>query len=562
MLRKLNDMKIQKRLIYSFMIVVVLVSISGILGAVLLTRADSNYSSALLENGFSQGDIGTFNTYLNKGSAVVRDIVMLTDEEDIQNSVEELEGIQDATNNALERLKETCQTKKELEYISIIDAKLPQYRELREQVVELGLANKNEEALELFRSEARPVLNEVMTAAEDLRELNVTMGNEVSDSLTVQSRITIVIILAVIIVTVCFSVSLAVKMAKSFAKPIHQVKDASAQLGEGNLDIQLDIAAKDEIGEMAQSFTEATSMMKEIIGEVRRCLEEVSHGNFDISVGMEFKGDFKDIQIALETIVESLSNTMRQISEASSQVALGSTQMAESAQSLAEGATEQAGAVEELTATIEDIAVETESSAVSASNAYEQAKGYEEEAEIGKSEMKELILAMEHISETSQKIENIIVEIEDIASQTNLLSLNASIEAARAGEAGKGFAVVADQIGKLAADSAKSAVNTREMIGLSIAEIENGNNITRRTSEALEKVIEGIKMLAQTSKNASEMSSAQAATMKQVEQGIEQISSVVQSNSAAAEETSATSEELSAQSESLNELVAQFRYKV
>lgn len=562
MLRKLNDMKIQKRLIWSFMIVVLMVSISGILGIGLLTLTDSNYSTALVENGFSQGDIGAFNTYLNKGGAVVRDIVMLTKEEDIESARAELEDIQQKTNDALEKLKETCQTDKEKEYIKQIEDRLPKYRELRDQVVELGIANKNEEALELFRTEARPVLNEIMTAAEGLKDLNVTLGNETSSSLTNQSRIVIGVIAAVIIATMGFSIILAVKMAKSFSTPIHQVKDASAKLAQGDLGVELEVTTKDEIGEMAKSFQEATGMMREVIGEVSRCLGEIADGNFDITVDTDFKGDFKDIKTALETIVDSLSNTMKQISEASSQVALGSTQMAESAQSLAEGATEQAGAVEELTATIEDIAAETESSAVTATNAYEQAKGYEKEAETGKSEMNELIQAMEHISETSQKIENIIVEIEDIASQTNLLSLNASIEAARAGEAGKGFAVVADQIGKLAADSAKSAVNTRELIGVSIAEIENGNNITRKTSEALEKVIEGIKILAQNSKNTSELSTTQAATMKQVEQGIEQISSVVQSNSAAAEETSATSEELSAQSESLNELVAQFRYKV
>ena len=85
---------------------------------------------------------------------------------------------------------------------------------------------------------------------------------------------------------------------------------------------------------------------------------------------------------------------------------------------------------------------------------------------------------MEHITEISKEIGNIITDIEDIASQTNLLALNASIEAARAGEAGKGFAVVADQIGKLAADSAKSAVNTRDLIDKTLVEIQRGNAVT------------------------------------------------------------------------------------
>jgi methyl-accepting chemotaxis protein len=166
--------------------------------------------------------------------------------------------------------------------------------------------------------------------------------------------------------------------------------------------------------------------------------------------------------------------------------------------------------------------------------------------------------AMGRINETSTKIENIISDIEDIASQTNLLSLNAAIEAARAGEAGKGFAVVADQIRKLAEQSAQSAVDTRQLIEGSLQEIAEGNKAAESASAALEEVVEGIKEIAEESKMLSEQSAEQARAMEQAESGVNQISEVVQSNSAAAQESSATSEELSAQAVSLNELVGQF----
>ena len=193
-----------------------------------------------------------------------------------------------------------------------------------------------------------------------------------------------------------------------------------------------------------------------------------------------------------------------------------------------------------------------------AADAYESAQQFVKVAQESSDEMKLLTEAMERISETSNEIESIIAEIEDIASQTNLLSLNASIEAARAGEAGRGFAVVADQIGKLAADSAKSAVNTRTLIAKSLAEVEQGNAITIKTAEALEQVMDGIKELAQGSQATSVQSTEQAETMVQVQQGVEQIAEVVQNNSASAEETSATSEELNAQSENLKALVDYF----
>lgn len=142
------------------------------------------------------------------------------------------------------------------------------------------------------------------------------------------------------------------------------------------------------------------------------------------------------------------------------------------------------------------------------------------------------------------------------------MSLNASIEAARAGEAGKGFAVVADQIGKLATDSANSAINTKRLIENTLQEIETGNEITVATTKAIEDVISGIKMLAVSTKEISDLSDDQAEAMKQLEAGVEQIAEVIQNNSAAAQESSATSEELSAQSQSLEELVAQFKIKM
>ncbi|MEG1946449.1 MAG: HAMP domain-containing methyl-accepting chemotaxis protein [Lachnospiraceae bacterium] len=556
--KKLDHMKIQKRLLVCFILVVAFASLSGIIGTILLVRTDNNYSKALVENGFSQGEIGAFNTYLNKGGAVVRDIIFLENEEDIKKSQDELTSIQTIVNEEFEALKISCQTKKELEYIAVIDEKMPLYREARDQVMELSQQNKNKEAFELFSTKARPVLNEITEAAKGLADYNVELGEEVSASLTAQSRVTVIIIIAVIVSVFFISILFARFIAKSVANPIIEVKDASAKLARGELNIEIDATTEDEIGEMISSFKEATGMMQLYIKDIAAILGEIAGGNFDVASKVEYKGDFIAIQDAITKIIVELSTTLNQINEGSEQVAMGSVQMAENAQALAEGATEQAGAVEELTATIQDLTSLVEDNAHKANASYENAKKYEGEAEDSSKEMEELTEAMGRINDTSKEIENIIAQIEDIASQTNLLSLNASIEAARAGEAGKGFAVVADQIGKLASDSANSAVNTRNLIGNTLSEIEKGNEITGKTSDSIERVIEGIKALANSSKDISDSAKSQAESMKQIEQGVEQISSVIQSNSASAEETSATSEELSAQSENLKALVEQF----
>ena len=175
--------------------------------------------------------------------------------------------------------------------------------------------------------------------------------------------------------------------------------------------------------------------------------------------------------------------------------------------------------------------------------------------------MQKLSEAMVRITETSRKIENITANIEDIASQTNLLSLNASIEAARAGDAGRGFAVVADEIRQLAEQSSKSAVDTRELIEGALKEIDDGNRAAHNAEEALTSVIDGIQSIAETSRALSEASGTQSKAMDEANEGVNQIAEVVQSNSSAAQETSATSEELSAQADTLQQLVGKFVLK-
>ena len=173
--------------------------------------------------------------------------------------------------------------------------------------------------------------------------------------------------------------------------------------------------------------------------------------------------------------------------------------------------------------------------------------------------MDKLVEAMQRISETSEMIGSVITEIEDIASQTNLLSLNASIEAARAGDAGKGFAVVADQIRTLAEQSAKAAVNTRELIESSIEEIKNGNRAAENTKKVLSNVVVDIRGLSESSKSLNEVSLTQAESMGQADAGVSRITDIIQANSATAQETSATSEELSAQATSMDEIVARIK---
>ena len=300
-----------------------------------------------------------------------------------------------------------------------------------------------------------------------------------------------------------------------------------------------------------------------IIYDMEEILGEMAGGNYTVrsKISDKYTGDFQKMYQSMRGLRDQMTETLRSIGEASEQVQSGSTNLADASQTLAEGATEQAGAVEELHATISDITMTMENTADSAEDSYVKAQQYADTADNSREEMHNMMAAMKRIDETSSRIGDIISKIESIAAQTNLLSLNASIEAARAGESGRGFVVVADQIRELADQSAKAAVDTRQLIESSIKEVTDGNRAAERAAESIEMVVEGIKQIADFSRDLKVMVENQTESMRQAEKGVNQISEVVQSNAATAQEASATSQELSAQAITLDELVGQFKLK-
>lgn len=438
---------------------------------------------------------------------------------------------------------------------------IEELKKQRVAVIELAKRNKNDEALALFNSDYNDATEKIQDILVDIGKVASAEAKSQYTSARVTGLVSIILMILIGAGTVAFSTVIRTTITGIMLKPIQELESAAEKLKAGQLDVEINYESPDELGKLAGNFRQACKTLEVIVQDTSYLLGEMAEGNFNVSSNNPqiYIGNFRQQYESISKLKHELSDTLTQINEASEQVASGSGQLAGGAQALAEGATDQAGAVEELTATVESVSGIAESSAESASGAYQMVRTAVEQADQSREELQALTNAMKRISSTSQEIQNIIGSIEEIASQTNLLSLNASIEAARAGEAGKGFAVVADQIGKLAGDSAQAAVNTRDLIEKSLQEIENGNQITEKTVAALNKILESMNDFANAVKGASESSTEQANMLKQIEQGIEQISSVVQSNSAAAEETSATSQELSAQSEGLKNLVGRFK---
>lgn len=350
-------------------------------------------------------------------------------------------------------------------------------------------------------------------------------------------------------------------LRKRILSPIYVLLKSAQEIEQGELDRDIPYALRDEFGELADSFRQMQTFLKDVIADVKENLELMGGKNFCVDIKADYRGEFETIRDSIAAISDHLSRTLSRINQAADQVDSGSDQVSAGAQMLSQGATEQASAVEELAATINDLSDQVTRNADNAANASRTAEEVKDHVVESGKRMGEMLEAISNISDRSKEIGKIIKTIEDIAFQTNILALNAAVEAARAGAAGKGFAVVADEVRNLAGKSAEASNNTSELIQQSLEAVEHGTHIADETAKALGNVVSGVQNITQTIEQISSSSGEQAGSLSQVTIGIDQISSVVQTTSATAEESAAASEELSGQAKTLKGLVGQFKLK-
>ncbi|MCR5482657.1 MAG: hypothetical protein K6F52_07690 [Clostridia bacterium] len=347
----------------------------------------------------------------------------------------------------------------------------------------------------------------------------------------------------------------------AISAPILEINQVLNKVENGDLSATVKGSYQGLYNTMGEALNNTVGALNSIISEISISLEELGNGNLNQTITREYKGDFMQIKTSLNAIMDTLSDIISRIDSTAESVANGSRQLSSGAQALAQGATEQASSLQQLTSSIVDIASQTKKNAENAKNATVLSQSAKTSALLGNEQMKEMLDSMVAINESSSNIEKIIKVIDDIAFQTNILSLNAAVEAARAGEQGKGFAVVADEVRNLASKSAEAARTTSDLIQGSISKVTEGTKIANNTAEALAEIVDGIDKTATLVEEISAASENQSTAISEVNRGLEQVSKVVQQNSATSEESAAASEELYGEASTLNGMVATFKLK-
>jgi methyl-accepting chemotaxis protein len=398
-----------------------------------------------------------------------------------------------------------------------IQTLMPQYLDLDRQVRALAREGKAAEAMDLLTGRSLTVRDALEKDLRTIVEVNVAGAAREGEAASHAYSRTIALAIGLIVAAAMVALGVALFIARGLARQLGgEPRDAASlagQIAAGNLRITVPLKSGDR-----------SSLM--------------------FSLGA--------MKNQLTTIVQGIKTSSESISVAAGEIAQGNTDLSQRTEEQAASLEETASSMQELTTTVRQNADNARQATMLATTASEIAQR-------GGEVVGRVVETMHGISDSSNKVAEIIGVIEGIAFQTNILALNAAVEAARAGEQGRGFAVVAGEVRTLAQRSATAAREIKELIGESGMRVEAGSRLVEEAGGTISEVVQSVKRVTDIMGEISSASEEQSTGIEQVNQAVTQMDEVTQQNAALVEEASAAAQSMAQQAQALREAVAVFQ---
>lgn len=380
----------------------------------------------------------------------------------------------------------------------------------------------------------------------------------------------IFLLLVGIVIAVVLSVAVSAKLSSAnliktispmFA-PLEDVANNVVAITDGNLQFRFEEDKQSaEVNQVTLALNNTIRGLDYYITEINKVVSSIADKDLSIEVNGDYRGDYRQIKNSLQHILEVLNNSFDEINSQSKTVKEFAANLSQTSESVAESATSQSQSVANANEQMNKLVVSMQEIGELAKAVEQNANDTNSRLTVGAKEMEDLVAAIDEIVTCFDGIAEFIMEINNIASQTNLLSLNASIEAARAGESGRGFAVVASEIQELSANSSRASNNINDIIGKSRVAVNNGKALVEKTQKT---IMDGISYSIENAKNVDEIVAAvgtQKASIEEISHSFKEISDMVETNAASAEENSAIANQLGDCAEILSNTVNEFKLR-
>lgn len=355
---------------------------------------------------------------------------------------------------------------------------------------------------------------------------------------------------------------LVIFTARSVLKPIRLIKDELVNFSQGNYSSKFAIKENDsDIGQLASSINSTKKLLRTMTDDLSSVLGQVAEGNVSFYIDHEYIGEFQAIKDAMNTILDGNNQEYTKIRGSADSISEAADEMSQASIKVAQGGQEQSESISQLSDSISGMYMKINANADNAQSASDYSQKAAASLERGKAEMASMLESMKEIESTSYEINKIIRTIEDIAFETNILSLNAAVEAASAGDAGKGFGVVADQVRLLAGTVAEAVQNTTELIETAIKAINKGSEHAIETAKAMKEIVEDSQRSNEAIGLIANAAEEEKDAVQVISIQVQRIEDVIHTNNTAAQQSAAAAEELAGQASMLRQIMERYQLR-